>query len=195
MVSSLKLTSKRYIVKIPKNVLVIYSNLNGHLLLKKDNKVVHTKTLFRLEFSNSNFFRIIPEVVNSNNSFLLRQNKVKKLLNTQVSIIKKYLIDVSTKPYRKLIFVGLGYKFFLIENNLRLLRLKLGYSHDIYVKVPSNIDLKWYGKNSIYVSGLLTSMLSNFVRKIKDYKVPDPYLGKGILFVDENIILKKGKQV
>ena len=193
LISNFKSTYKKYIVKIPKNVLVIYSDLNGYLLFKKENKVVFTKTRFRLYFLNKTFFQISPEVIGNNNR-LLSQKEIKKYLNTQVSLIKKHLADVSVTPHKKLIFVGLGYKFFLIKNHLRLLQLKLGYSHDVYVKVPSNIDLKWHNQNSIYVSGSSTATVSHFVNKIKEYKIPDPYLGKGILFANEKILLKKGKQ-
>lgn len=188
-----KSTYKKYTIKIPKNVLVIYSDLNGYLLFKKDNKVVFIKTLFRINFLNNTFFQISPEIIGDDNG-LLSQKEIKKCLNTQVSLIKKHLADVLVTPYKKLIFVGLGYKFFLIKNHLILLQLKLGYSHDVYIKVPSNIDLKWHNQNSIYVSGSSTTIVSNFVNKIKEYKIPDPYIGKGILFANEKIILKKGKQ-
>ena len=188
-----KPTYKRYIVKIPKDVLIIYSDFNGHILFKKNNKVVCTRTLFRLKFLNSQDFCVTPEVVGYNNDSKSKK-KIKECLSTQVSILKQNLADVSTNPYKKLIFVGLGYKFLLIKNNLRLLRLKLGYSHDIYVKAPSSLDFKWYNQNSLYVSGTSTVILSNFVTKIKDFRTPDQYLGKGVLFINEKIILKKGKQ-
>lgn len=187
-------TYKKYLVKIPKNVLVIYSDFNGHILFKKDKKVVCTKTFFRLKFLNTHIFRVIPEFVDHNNDSKSKKKEVKKLLNTQVSILRQNLADVLINPYTRLIFVGLGYKFLLIKNSLKLLRLKLGYSHDIYVKVPSSFDFKWYNQNSIYVLGTSTIILSNFVNKIKDFRVPDQYLGKGILFVNEKIPLKKGKQ-
>jgi len=189
---SLKSTYKRYTVKIPQNVLVIYSESEGHILLKnKCNKVIFIRILFRLLWLNHNTFQVISEVRGNNT---ISQKEIKKHFNTQVSLLKQSLQDISSQQYKKIIFVGLGYKFFLIKNNFRLLQLKLGYSHDIFVKVPSSIDLKWYNQNSIYVSGTSTTTLSSFSNKIKAYRIPDTYLGKGILFVNEKITLKKGKQ-
>jgi len=186
--------SKRYTFKIPQNILVIYSKFDNNLIFKNkyDNTLLFVKTLFKIRFSNNNTFEVTSEVLNNNS---INKKQIKRYLNTQSSLIKQCLSDILSNQHRKLIFVGLGYKFFLIENNRKLLQLKLGYSHDIYVKVPLDITLKWYNQNSIYLSGRSTNTLSIFSNKIKSYKIPDAYLGKGILFANEKLYLKKGKQV
>ena len=185
--------NKKHTFKVPKNVLIIYSNFNGYFLFKdKSNKVRLIKTFFKLKFLNKNTFNVTSKLINYHH--LINKKEINTRLSTQVALFKQCLYEISNYPYKKLIFVGLGYKFFLIKNTLRLLQLKLGYSHDIYVKVPCKINLQWYNPNSIYISSTSITALNSFSNKIKAYRIPDTYLGKGIMYLNEKISLKKGKQ-
>lgn len=185
--------NKKHTFKIPKNILIIYSDFNGYFLFKdKSNKVRLIKTFFKLKFLNKNTFSIIPKLINNHHS--INKKEINTRLSTQITLFKQCLYEISNYPYKKLIFVGLGYKFFLIKDTLRLLQLKLGYSHDIFVKVPCNINLQWYNHNSIYILSTSIITLNSFSNKIKAYRIPDAYLGKGITYLNEKISIKKGKQ-
>lgn len=186
--------NKKHTFKIPKNVLIIYSSFNGYFLFKdKSNKVRLIKTFFKLKFLNKNTFNVTSKPINYHHP--INKKKINTRLSTQVTSFKQCLYEISNYPYKKLIFVGLGYKFLLIKKNtLRLLQLKLGYSHDIYIKVPCEINLQWYNHNSIYILSKSIIILNGFSNKIKAYRIPDTYLGKGIMYFNEKISLKKGKQ-
>ena len=105
------------------------------------------------------------------------------------------MLEVSIFLLKKLKFIGLGYKFFLIDSKLNLLHLKLGYSHSVYFHVPSNIILNFNKNTILYFKGNEYYILTQILSRIKTNKIPDLYKGKGILYENEMIKLKKGKKI
>jgi len=98
--------------------------------------------------------------------------------------------------YCKLKLVGVGYRSLPVLDMENQLALKLGYSHMIYFKIPNSVNLKTikftnlflFGKTSHRDITLLTSL-------IRDCRLPEPYKGKGVLYSEEKINLKKGKKI
>ena len=74
--------------------------------------------------------------------------------------------------------------------------LKLGYSHPIYLDIPSSlIKFDLYAKGTVlYLQGIDKKVLSSFAKLIQNFRPPEPYKGKGVLFNDEIIRRKEGKK-
>jgi large subunit ribosomal protein L6 len=106
------------------------------------------------------------------------------------------LIESVALVYQKLKLVGVGYRAFPVENfEGHLLLLKLGYSHPIYFKIPSNLNIFCLKLTKLFLYGSSHQQVTSAASKIRLNKTPEPYKGKGILYYNENIVLKEGKKV
>ena len=85
---------------------------------------------------------------------------------------------------------GIGFKTFIKNNNLIL---KLGFSHNIIIPIPSNINII-NQSNTLIFNSIDYIFLHQFVYSVKNYKKPEPYKGKGFLLRDEKIYQKEGKK-
>lgn len=92
---------------------------------------------------------------------------------------------------KKLAIDGVGYRAALEGNNK--LVLSLGLSHTVNVEAPQGIVFN-VEKNVITVSGFDKQLVGQVAAKIRDYKKPEPYKGKGIHYVGEVIRRKSGKK-
>lgn len=77
----------------------------------------------------------------------------------------------------------------LIQN----LILKLGFSHEIYLEIPEGVGVTCPHYSTLTLAGNQKDILSQFAAQIRSYRLPEPYKGKGILFKDESIRRKQGK--
>jgi large subunit ribosomal protein L6 len=134
------------------------------------------------------------------NDKLLLSNKEtskKSLLSvTNNSLIKNALLGV-TLGYRKYLkLVGVGFKGSIEtnKNEVKQLILRVGYSHPIIISLPSFIEVECPKPTIIIIKGSNLQKITNFAAQIRDYKRPEPYKGKGILYRNETITLKEGKK-
>ena len=86
--------------------------------------------------------------------------------------------------------VGVGYRAAVKG---RTLDLTLGYSHPIAYPIPEGIDIVVDKQNNIVVSGVDKEAVGQTAAKIRGFRSPDAYKGKGIRYVDEVVRLKAGK--
>jgi large subunit ribosomal protein L6 len=91
---------------------------------------------------------------------------------------------------KELELVGVGYSVSLANN---LLTFQLGRSHPDYFSVPTGVNLS-VDKTKVTVSGTDKQRVHLISAQIRDLKKPEPYKGKGILYVGENLRRKKGKK-
>jgi len=91
---------------------------------------------------------------------------------------------------KELELVGVGYSVSLADN---LLTFQLGRSHPDYFSVPTGVNLS-VDKTKLTVSGNDKQRVHLISAQIRDLKKPEPYKGKGILYVGENLRRKKGKK-
>ncbi len=91
-------------------------------------------------------------------------------------------------------FVGVGYK---VEANGQLLDLSLGYSHHIYIELPPEIKAEAIterGKNPVLkMTSTDKQLLGQVAAKIRSFREPEPYKGKGVKFRGEELRKKAGK--
>jgi large subunit ribosomal protein L6 len=90
---------------------------------------------------------------------------------------------------RKLEINGVGYR---AEVKGDTLILQLGYSHPIEYKLPSGISAK-VEKNIITVSGIDKQLLGEVAAKVRSFRPPEPYKGKGVKYLGEQLLRKVGK--
>jgi len=106
------------------------------------------------------------------------------------ALIANMVEGVSNGYTRKLEIVGIGYK---AEMHGKKLVLNIGYSHPIIVSVPDSITLATPTANEITVSGIDKELVGLVAAKIRSYRKPEPYKGKGIKYAGEYIRRKAGK--
>ena len=87
--------------------------------------------------------------------------------------------------------VGVGYRAAVQGQKLQL---QLAYSHDIYYDIPQGIEIKCDKPTSILVKGADKQVVGQVCAEIRAYRPPEPYKGKGIKFVGEQIFRKEGKK-
>jgi len=101
------------------------------------------------------------------------------------------MVEGVTKGFtRKLEIAGVGYRAELKND---LLALTLGYSHSIYFKAPDDVKIEVPDQVTILVSGIDKSVVGQVAAKIRSFRKPEPYRGKGIKYEGEVIRRKEGK--
>ena len=110
------------------------------------------------------------------------------------SLINNMIKGVSEGYTIKQEVVGVGYK---ASNQGNLLELNLGYSHNIFMEVPSEITVKTEtekGENPLIIlEGCDKQLIGQVAAKIRSLRKPEPYKGKGIKFQGEQLRRKAGK--
>lgn len=110
------------------------------------------------------------------------------------SLINNMVEGVSKGFEIKLELVGVGYR---AESKGQLLELSLGYSHDIVIELPP--EIKFEAKTErrsnpvITLTSIDKQLIGHVASKIRSFRKPEPYKGKGIKFVGEQIRRKAGK--
>lgn len=110
------------------------------------------------------------------------------------SLVNNMVIGVRDGYKKELEFVGVGYKASVQGN---LLEMSLGYSHSIFFSVPEEISITAEtkkGKNPIVtLEGIDKQLVGQVAAKIKSLRKVEPYKGKGVRFVGEQVRRKAGK--
>nr|YP_010395023.1 ribosomal protein L6 [Phytopythium vexans]YP_010395069.1 ribosomal protein L6 [Phytopythium vexans]DAZ89460.1 TPA_asm: ribosomal protein L6 [Phytopythium vexans]DAZ89506.1 TPA_asm: ribosomal protein L6 [Phytopythium vexans] len=155
-----------------KNQTIFFKGLLGLLTLKYNNDIFF--------FQKKNKLLLV---------FNLKKNK-KSILNLYNKLIKIKIKGVLQGFKLNLFLKGIGYKAFIENNNLIL---KVGFSHNIYVSIPSSIKII-NQSNVLIFSSIDNIFLTQYVNFIKNYKRAEPYKGKGLLLKNEKIFKKEGKK-
>ena len=96
-----------------------------------------------------------------------------------------------TEGYKKTLkIIGVGYR---AELKGKGLLLNVGYSHPIYFIPPEEIKVEVPAPDQVVISGIDKELVGNVAAKIRSFRKPEPYKGKGIRYIDEVIIRKAGK--
>ena len=108
------------------------------------------------------------------------------------SLINNMVVGVSQGFKKELAVIGVGYK---VQVSGKKLVLNLGYSHTIEYDIPAGLTISVVDGNKIVVEGADKQMVGQAAATIRSFRKPEPYKGKGIRYVDEQITLKEGKTV
>lgn len=119
------------------------------------------------------------------------ENKKHKSLHGLSRTLISNMINGVTEGYSKTLdIVGTGYRAAKQGNKLVL---TLGYSHPVEMEDPTGIEVEVPAQNKIIVKGINKQQVGNYAAKIRDWRKPEPYKGKGIKYSDEVVRRKVGK--
>lgn len=116
---------------------------------------------------------------------------VKAVHGTTRQIVNNMVLGVSVGFKKELEIIGVGYQASIQGNRLLL---QLGYSHDIYFDLPNDIKAT-AERTSITIEGTDKQLVGSVASKIRSFRSPEPYKGKGIRYKDEYVKIKQGKTV
>jgi large subunit ribosomal protein L6 len=101
------------------------------------------------------------------------------------------MIEGVTKGYERVLEInGVGYR---AEMKGAILNLALGYSHGIEYPLPKGIDAEVEKQTKITLKGIDKELIGATAAKIRSFRAPEPYKGKGIKYAEERILRKAGK--
>ncbi len=113
------------------------------------------------------------------------------MTGTLRAIIANMVHGVTEGFERKLELVGVGYRAAMQGKDLNL---SLGFSHPVVFKVPDGITVTTPTQTEVVVSGADKQRVGEVAAKIRGFRPPEPYKGKGVKYAGEKIIRKEAKK-
>ena len=171
----------------------------GNRLLNIPNGVSVSIANNRVEISGSKGKLIVPYpstivVTNENNMIkVTRTNEEKQTRmyhGTINSLIHNAIIGVSEGYIKNLHIEGVGYKANVSGDKFNL---AIGFSHPVVLQIPKDVKVVCKTPTDVEISGYDKIIVGEFAAKIREIRKPEPYNGKGIMYVGEHIIRKVGK--
>ena len=102
------------------------------------------------------------------------------------------LVTGVTEGFKKeLAITGVGYR---AQIQGKVLRLQLGYSHDVEYAIPDGIEIVCAKPTEISVSGIGQQQVGQVAAEIRRFRPPEPYKGKGVRYAGERVVLKEAKK-
>ena len=170
-------------ITIPEKVKVA---INGNILnidgpLGKQSLNIDTK-VFDLDIKEGKEISIKPKKI---------IDGIKRLWGMNRSLVNNAIIGTSSGYEKKLELTGVGYRATLKGKQLNL---QLGFSHDINFNIPENIKITVEKQTIIKINGIDKQLVGTVAAKIKTFRPPEPYKGKGIKELGQYILRKEGKK-
>jgi large subunit ribosomal protein L6 len=110
---------------------------------------------------------------------------------TARAILNNMVTGVSAGFEKKLTLIGVGYRAQAKEN---ILSLSLGFSHPVDFEVPAGITVETPTQTEIVLKGTDKQLVGEVAAKIRAYRPPEPYKGKGVRYADEHVVRKEAKK-
>ena len=107
------------------------------------------------------------------------------------SMVQNLVDGVSTGFKKEMEIQGVGYRAAMAGN---VLKLSLGYSHEVNFEVPQGVTVSAPKQTEIIVEGIDQQLVGQVAANIREWKKPEPYKGKGIRYKDEYVFRKEGKK-
>ena len=170
-------------ISIPEKVKVALtgSNINIEGPLGKKSLNIDLKT-FDLDIKDGKEISIKPKKIDQNTKRLWGMNR---------SLLNNAIIGTSKGYEKTLELVGVGYRAALKGKQLNL---QLGFSHDVNYDIPENIKITVEKQTTLKISGSDKQEVGMVASKIKSYRPPEPYKGKGIKEKGQYVLRKEGKK-
>jgi large subunit ribosomal protein L6 len=106
------------------------------------------------------------------------------------NLLNNMVVGVSAGFSKALMITGVGYR---AEVQGKILSMSLGYSSDIFVGIPDDIQVAAEPSGRVTVSGIDKQRVGEFASQIRKLRLPEPYKGKGVRYENEQIRRKVGK--
>jgi large subunit ribosomal protein L6 len=110
---------------------------------------------------------------------------------TTRAITHNMVVGVSTGFERKLVLVGVGYR---AQVQGSMLKLALGFSHPVDFQLPKGVTAEVPSQTEITLKGVNKQQVNQTAAEIRAIRPPEPYKGKGVRYLGEEIILKEVKK-
>ncbi|TYB80725.1 50S ribosomal protein L6 [Maritimibacter fusiformis] len=107
------------------------------------------------------------------------------------TMVQNLVIGVTDGFKKELEISGVGYRAQMQGN---VLKLNLGYSHDVNFEVPEGVTVTSAKPTEVTVEGVDQQLVGQVAANIREWRAPEPYKGKGIKYKDEYIFRKEGKK-
>jgi len=170
-------------ISIPEKVKVLVTgniiNVDGPL--GKNTVNIDTEN-FELKINDNKNISIKPKNLNQ---------ATKRLWGMNRSLLNNAIIGAAKGYEKTLELVGVGYRAALKGKQLNL---QLGFSHDINFDIPENIKISVEKQTIVKINGVDKQLVGMVASKIKSFRPPEPYKGKGIKEVGQYILRKEGKK-
>jgi len=170
-------------ISIPEKVKVALAgsmiNIEGPLGKKSLNVDLE---IFDLNIKDGKEISIKPKKIDQNTKRLWGMNR---------SLINNAILGASKGYEKTLELVGVGYRAALKGKQLNL---QLGFSHDINFDIPETIKITVEKQTTLKIVGFDKQEVGMIASKIKSYRPPEPYKGKGIKEKGQYILRKEGKK-
>ena len=108
------------------------------------------------------------------------------------TLINNMITGVNAGFEKKLELVGVGYR---AQKQGNKLVMNLGFSHPVEMEDPEGITVEVPNQTELVVKGIDKQLVGNYAAKIRDWRKPEPYKGKGIKYAGEYIRRKEGKGI
>ena len=138
--------------------------------------------VFDLDIKEGKEISIKPKKING---------ETKRLWGMNRSLLNNAIMGVNLGYEKTLELTGVGFRAALKGKQLNL---QLGYSHDINFDIPENIKIIVEKQTIIKMSGIDKQLVGMIAAKIKTFRTPEPYKGKGIKELGQYILRKEGKK-
>ena len=112
------------------------------------------------------------------------------LAGTTRALLQNIVTGVSKGYERKLEIIGVGYR---AQVQGKSLNLTLGFSHPVDFSIPEGITIETPSQTEIVIKGIDKQKVGQVAANIRAYRPPEPYKGKGIRYVGEQVKIKPGK--
>lgn len=153
-----------------------------YVSVSKDKKILSKPVFKGVDIKKEDNNLVITPV--NDNSFS------RSMWGTSYSVITGMIEGVNNGFTTSLEIVGVGFKAELSGNALLI---SLGYSHEIFITIPEEVEVKCEKNTLLHISSYDKEALGHFIALIQSLRKKDPYKGKGIYKVGEYRRRKKGK--
>lgn len=109
----------------------------------------------------------------------------------QRTLVQNLVTGVTEGFSKKLVITGVGYR---AAAQGKVLKLQLGYSHDVNIEVPEGLEVKTPDATTVEISGADKQKVGQLAAEVRRWRKPEPYKGKGIKYDGEYIFRKEGKK-
>lgn len=120
-----------------------------------------------------------------------QSKRARSLWGTSRARIANLVTGTTAGFEKKLEINGVGYKAAVTG---KVLKLSLGYSHDIDYPIPEGVAIVTPKPTEIVITGIDKQVVGQTAAEIRDYRGPEPYKGKGVKYAGEFIFRKEGKK-
>ncbi|MFK7838725.1 MAG: 50S ribosomal protein L6 [Bdellovibrionales bacterium] len=115
----------------------------------------------------------------------------KQIWPTMRTLVYNIVVGVTEGYTKKLEIKGVGYRANLQGKKLVL---AVGFSHDVEYEIPDGVKCEVEKLTAITITGIDKQLVGQVAAKIRGFKPPEPYKGKGIRYADEFVVRKEGKK-